>query len=404
MSFAVKLMKEDANICVFISNVCNASFNSAVFPSILKTASITPVIKNYESEDDSPSNYRPISNLKTISKLLEKVVVTRLITHLEKVNYLHPYQSAYRSKHSTETATLLVTNSWRAALDRGKIVCVASLDVTAAFDTVNHDILLSRLSQAGVIGRALKWFKSYLTARTATVSFNGAHSNPFSLHSGVPQGSTLGPYLFNCYMADLARVLERIDGVNFHIYADDVLISVECYPQDLSDATEKLQRAILRTETWMKNNCLLLNMRKTELFILHGQRTILPDNIPSILIGDLSLDFCIHGSFRWLGVNFDVSLTMNEFVNNTCRLCFMQLRMLRRIRKRLNKQSTKLLCHALVLSRKDYCLTLLASCPQTLLYKLQRVINLGARIIEGSKMFDNITPLLKDLKWLSIRK
>jgi hypothetical protein len=400
----VKLMKADVNVCALISNICNASFHSAVFPSILKTASITPVIKSHESEDDSPSNYRPISNLKTISKLLEKVVVTQLTTHLDKVKYLHPHQSAYRYNHSTESATLQVTNSWRAALDRGRIVCVASLDVTAAFDTVNHDILLSRLAQAGVIGRALKWIKSYLTERTAIVCLNGAYSNPFILRSGVPQGSTLGPYLFNCYMADLARELERIDGVNLHIYADDVLIFVECNPQDLSDGTERLQRAILCTETWMKSNSLLLNTKKTELLILHGQRTILPVTIPSIKLGDLSLDFRVHGSFRWLGVNFDVSLSMNEFVNNTCRVCFMQLRMLRQIRKRLNKQSTKLLCHSLVLSRIDYCLTLLASSPQTLLYKLQRVINLGARIVTGSKRSDNITPLLADLKWLSARK
>jgi hypothetical protein len=340
----------------------------------------------------------------TISKLLEKAVATRLISHLEKVKYIHPHQSAYRSYHSTESATLQVTNLWRAALDQGRVVCVASLDVSAAFDTVNHTVLLSRLIQAGIIGRALKWFESYLNARTAIVSFNKATSKPFTPCSGVPQGSTLGPYLFNCYMADLARKLELNDGINFHIYADDVLIFVECKPQDLSDGIGKLQQAILCAKIWMENNSLLLNSKKTELFIVHGRRIKLPTTIPPIQIDNLLLHFCVNGSFRWLGVDFDTSLTMETFVNNTCRVCFMQLRMLRQIRNRLTKQSAKMLCQALVLSRVDYCITLLASCPQYIFYKLQRVINLGARIVNQCKRMDHITPLLIDLKWLSVRK
>jgi hypothetical protein len=129
------------------------------------------------------------------------------------------------------------------------------------------------------------------------VYLNGAYFSPFILRSGVPQGSTLGPYLFNSYMEDLARELKRIDVLNLHIYADNVLNFVECNPQYLSDVTEGLQRAILCSEIWMKSNSLLLNTKKTELLILHGQRTILPVTIPSIKLGDLSLDFRVHCSF-----------------------------------------------------------------------------------------------------------
>jgi hypothetical protein len=368
-------------------------------------AVITPVLKKHDLDKNNLRNYRPVSNLQLIGKLMEMAAASQLTEHLEKCSFLHPHQSAYRRGHSTETATLLVSNSWRAALDAGNVVCVASLDVTAAFDTVNHNILLARLQAAGVMGCALEWFRSYLSERSAMVKYCEARSRPFALQSGVPQGSVLGPILFNCYMSDLARKIESTgDGAGFHIYADDVLLFVDCSIKDLKAGVAKLQRLLFIVESWMKSNCLQLNVDKTDLFLLHRSRSKLPPVIPGLQIGDALLSFRADGVLRWLGVYFDPKLTMGDFINSTCRACFALLHMLRRIRDRLDRHSSLQLCHSLILSRVDYCVSLLAACSQSEVNKLQRVIHLAARTVSRSRRVDNVSPVLEELQWLPIAK
>jgi hypothetical protein len=192
-----------------------------------------------------------------IGKVIENVVSQRLSECLESNSYLHAAQSAYRKYHSTETAALCVFNDWRMALDTGCVVLVASLDVSAAFDTVNHNILLGRLMENGVVGRAHKWFKSYLTNRTAVVRCGEEVSDTYGLRSGVPQGSILGSALFNLCMANLAKRLEEIKqnletiGFNFQIYADDVLLYVWCLKEKIQEAISILADIILVVDNWI---------------------------------------------------------------------------------------------------------------------------------------------------------
>jgi hypothetical protein len=369
----------------------------------LKHAIISPVLKKVGLDADDLKNYRPISLLQTIAKVIESVAAQRLMAHFEKVGFLHKFQSAYRPLHSTETATLHVLSQWRSAIDAGRLVCVASLDVTAAFDTVDHDILCYRLVQAGVMGRALNWIRSYLEDRTATVKVDGALSNEFKQTSGVPQGSVLGPCLFNCYMAELCRVIETCERVQFHVYADDVLVFVDCEKDAISEALQHLQETLGKIEDWMKTNSLLLNIAKTELVLLHrGMKDLCLPNM-FLKINGLDLEIRTKGDLKWLGVCFDVRLEMTSFVSNTCRTCFSLLRMLRQIRQSIDKKSANLLANTLVLSRADYCVTLLQSVNVTLIHQLQRVINLAARIIEKKRRFDHISPTLCELCWLPVK-
>jgi hypothetical protein len=382
----------------FLRFLCEKSFSEGVFPESCKKAVVTPVIKKHNLDRDEMSNFRPVSNMKFTGKLLECVAAHQLRHHLEKVAYLHPHQSAYRAFHSTETATVKVCSDWRAALDKGMYVLVVSLDVTAAFDTVDHRILLKRLIQAGVMGRAYNWIQSYLTDRTAAVKFGAAVSLEHPLKSGVPQGSILGPTLFNVYMADLGRLLSSGD-INFHIYADDVLLYKPCYPDNVTDAINSLRDCLQQVESWMLQNRLLLSPTKTSAFLFHCPRAILPSPPLSVIIGGVQVGFSTSSPLRWLGVDFDPHLKMCAFVDRTSRSCFSILQMLRRLRSSMNRHSTLLLCNSLVCSRLEYCGALLFSVEAAQLERLCRVQNLAARIVSGCRRYDHVSPIIREIGW-----
>jgi hypothetical protein len=206
-----------------------------------------------------------------------------------------------------------VLSDWRLAIDRGCFVCVASLDVSSAFDTINHKILLNRLLEAGVLGKAHHWFQSYLKGRTARVKYGESQAMDIGLTHGIPQGSVLGPILFNTYMANLAHTLDlqRVDcaDLNFHIYADDVLVYISCKPASLAQTAVKMSNVIEVINDWMMQNSLLLNVDKTDLFLIHSSRRSVNES-PTISIGGKKMTFRTSGSMRWLGVEFDAHLKM----------------------------------------------------------------------------------------------
>jgi hypothetical protein len=368
-------MKHNHEFMLFAVRLCNTSFGQGIFPQSLKKAIITPVMKNTDGDADDLANYRPVSNLKVFSKLIEKLAASQLTRHIEKIGFLHPNQSAYRRGHSTETATFKVFSEWCEHLDNNKLIVIASLDVSAAFDTISHQILLYRLKQAGILGLSLKWFTSYLCGRKAEVKVGNASSKPFDLLHGVPQGSVLGPILFNLYMSDLAfelhkeKVLHQRFVVNFHIYADDVILFVSCSKEDINDALQTLTALISKVDNWMKGNGLLLNAKKTRLHFLSGKRFKSGDHNISVRINGEEVKFDERNTLRWLGVDFDSKLSMRSFVSNKCRICFAILRMLRRIRPFINHQSAALLANSLILSRIDYCSSLINNVDKEMVKK-----------------------------------
>uniref|UniRef100_A0A669CVV3 Reverse transcriptase domain-containing protein n=1 Tax=Oreochromis niloticus TaxID=8128 RepID=A0A669CVV3_ORENI len=206
--------------------IVNASILSGVFPKALKTAVIKPILKKKNLDSTLMQNYRPISNLPFIGKVIEKAVFQQLNSFLTKNNRFDIYQSGFRRHHSTETALVKVFNDIRINTDRGKSTVLVLLDLSAAFDTVDHDILLERLeSWGGLSGTALNWFKSYLTNRNFYVSISQFSSQNIEITCGVTQGSILGPLLFSIYMLPLSQIITT-NNINYHNYADDTQLYI----------------------------------------------------------------------------------------------------------------------------------------------------------------------------------
>jgi hypothetical protein len=173
----------------FITTLFNISFTTGCFPQIYKHAIVSPLLKKENLDSGQLKNFRPVSSLSMLSKLLEKAVQKRLLSFLDSTGGLPPHQSAYRQWHSTETALTKLVNDLLLAADRGEVSALCLLDLTAAFDTVDHEILLSRLeTRFGVIGKLLDWFRSYLDERSFAVAFSGSISLPVHLTCSVPHG------------------------------------------------------------------------------------------------------------------------------------------------------------------------------------------------------------------------
>ncbi|XP_072019111.1 uncharacterized protein [Amphiura filiformis] len=205
----------------FVSHIVNTSISTGVFPDSLRRAIFTPILKKSNLDQNNLSNYRPVSNIPFLSKVIEKVVSRRLDSYIMENSLEQPFQSAYRGNHSTETAILRVKNDIMHEIDNNRAVYLVLLDLSAAFDTIDHDLLTSRLATSyGLRGLVLNWFDSYLKNRTNRVSISGTLSDEQSVDFGVPQGSVVGPLIFTFYTKPVADIITH-HHLRYHVYADD---------------------------------------------------------------------------------------------------------------------------------------------------------------------------------------
>jgi hypothetical protein len=386
-----------------ITDLVNLSLSSGHFPSSFAKAVVLPLLKKSTLSPQEFCNYRPISNLNFISKIIERVVLGRVNSHLSMHNLLLPHQSAYRKFHSTETALLAVHNNVINAMDNGKVTALIMLDLSAAFETVDHNILFHRLEHwFGITGIALEWFKSYLQDRTQSVCCNGVHSKLNTVKFGVPQGSVLGPLLFTLYTTPLGSLMSRF-SVDYHLYADDSQLFVSFSDKTSSSSLENLSACLHEIQSWMCNNKLALNASKTE-FLLLGTPCQLNkfDNINSVSFDDILI--AREESVRNLGIIFDKSMSFDNHINHICKITHMQIRDIRRVRDVVPKSALIPLANALVTSRLDYCNSLYNGIAKTNLQKLQRIQNSIARAITKTPKYNHITPVLKNLHWLPVEQ
>jgi len=260
---------------------------------------VTPLLKKPSLDPDVYKNYRPVSNLNFLSKVLEKVVASQINDHLAKNNIHEPFQSAYRQGHSTETALLRVHNDVIRAIGEQKVMLLVLLDLSAAFDTVNHQSLLTALQELGVSEVALQWLQSYLTCRKQVINVKGTYSKGKEVTCGVPQGSVLGPILFNIYTSSLGRLLHSAVP-QYHMYADDTSFYICVKPELYTEAADQIATCVSLVNKWMGKYELKMNDEKTEFIVISSKQTANKVTPTPLMFGNIQI--CPLSSVRSLGV------------------------------------------------------------------------------------------------------
>lgn len=377
-----------------IQVIINSCLAYGTVPACFKHAIVQPLLKKHNLDVQCLNNYRPISKLPFISKVLEKAVLSQLLPFLNSHNILEPFQSGFRALHSTETALLKVTNDLLLTLDSGDNAVLILLDLSAAFDTVDHNILLSRLEQCvGIKGTALDWFSSYLKHRTFSVSIDQFSSSTAPVSYGVPQGSILGPVLFCLYMLPLGDIIRKYD-ISFHFYADDSQLYL---PLKSSDSIQSLLDCLEDIKIWMSNNYLQLNSDKTEVIVFGP-----PKSISTVADKLANLTPYIRSHARNLGVILDSGLCLDKQISSVVKNSFYQLRIISNLKSFLSHSDLEKVIHAFITSRLDYCNSLYLGLPLSSLTRLQLVQNAAARLLTGTRKREHITPVLASLHWLPI--
>ena len=384
-----------------ITRIVNTSLLHAVVPPSLKRAYVSPLIKKPNADPDVLQNYRPISNLPFLFKIIERVASSQIQRYISKNKLEGDRQSAYRKQHSTETALLRLTNDILRAVDTHQHVIVVLLDLTAAFDTLDHQILLQRFhNRYGITGTAFRWMESYFHERQQCIRLDGVCSEWKFVRRGAPQGSVFGPMAFSYYSTPVEEIIKAHD-LECMVYADDSQIYCCFDDQDMDISVSRIEKCVIDIRSWMIRNHLMLNDTKTEVLHLTSRFGSTPE-IPPLHVGDIDVSPSAYA--RNLGVVIDQHVTMNRHVNNVCRNASFALYNIGKLRPYLDEASTKTLVHAFVTSRLDSCNSLLYGLPQNITDKLQKVQNSAARLVTRIRGFVHISPVLRTLHWLPIRK
>ena len=315
-------------------------------------------------------------------------------------NLMDPMQSAYRKGHSTETALLRLHNDVVSAVDRGCGVCLVLLDLSAAFDTIDHTILLTFLKEhIGLGGPVLDLFQSYLSGRTQCISIEGVLSELKELLYGVPQGSVLGPLEFCIYTIPIGAILRHYK-INYQIYADDTQLYCTFELESFDQVFSSIRTCISDIRSWMIKNKLKINDDKTELLIITSPHSKFATDL-QLSIGQCEIT--PTSKCKSLGVMLDDHFDMDAQIKNICRSAHFHLRNIRAIRPLLPDSAAAQLVHSLVTSRLDYCNSLLNGVPGYRIHPLQRVQNIAARIVSRCSRDIDSEDVLQSLNWLPIK-
>ena len=381
----------------FIAEPLTYLFNLSLFtnkiPTIWKSAFVLPLLKG--GDPSILNNYRPISKLSTLMKVLETLVSHQLKEFLLKNNCLSNFQSGFRKKHSTVTTALKVVNDFIETLDKNQHCAALFLDLSKAFDTVDHAILLERLVNIGISKQTVLWFKHYLSDRTQCTQVKGVTSSVLNIKNGVPQGSVLGPLLFIIYIDCLCQ---NAGEANFHFYADDTVIY--CSAPTLNQALCQLQLAFNTVQCTLYRLKLLLNADKTKLMTF-SKAKLKPVNIPSIITFQGS-DIESVSQFKYLGFLIDDSLSFKPHIQQLVKKLKQKLGFYFRNKACFSFEAKKRLVAATFMSVLDYGDVLYMHASAQCLHTLDTVYHGALRFITNFRSRTHHCSLYARVGWSAL--
>ena len=383
-----------------ILHVINSSIHNKVFPNILKKAIVTPLIKDKSKSHDEYSNYRPVSLTPFLAKVLERALYPQINHHIESNNLHCKFQSSYRKNFSCETALTRVVGDIQYFVSEGFCVLLVLLDNSAAFDTVDHSILLKRLElNFNIKQDALCMINSYLSNREFSVAINDEIGKSNHLKHGVPQGSILGPLFYILYVKNVEQILQQ-NGVEASLYADDVQLYVKFKPELINNAVEIVEKCVKEIKTWMNSCFLKLNPEKTMMKLFTPPKTTL--STFHLNVGSNKL-IKPSASVTVLGVELGEKMDFSEFINSKIRSCNFHLRNFKYIKHCLPQKTRILLVNSFIFSVLDYSNVLLVCLPGYQIEKLQKIMNKAVRFILNVRFDEHITPYLFQLHFLPVK-
>ena len=326
-----------------ISGIYNKSKNTGSFPNSLKTADITPIHK--EKEKTSKKNYRPVSILPILSKIFERNMSDGILAYVEQ--FLSPYLFGYRKGYGTQHCLLVMIEMWRKALDEKKVGGAILTDLSKAFDCLNHELLIAKLEAYGFEKSALKFVFDYLKNRKQRTKVNSSYSSWKDLLCGVPQGSILGPLLFNIFMNDIFLFLDKANIAN---YADDN--SIYAIEQDIMTLLKTLETETLNVLNWFEINGMKSNKSKCHLIIADINHKLYSSSSYMYLSNEFLEN---EKTVKPLGMKIDQNLNFEEHINSILKKGNNKLYALMRIKKYLSKDKLKLIMKTFIESQFNYC-------------------------------------------------
>ena len=379
-------------------HIINRSIDQNVFPNLWKIARVCPIPKT-----DHPTNvkeYRPISILPVLSKIYERVILSQLCTFIESSTIYNTTQSGFRKGHSTTTMLLKMRDDIRKAMNKSEVTLSVLIDYSKAFDTIDHCILLEKLQKMNFSNNSIEIICSYLMDRQQYVQIEDSKSTLLPMFFGVPQGSILGPVLFNLYVAELA---DQINSATIQ-YADDATVYRHCKIKDLNECIKEIENDVTQLSSWSYNNSLIFNSNKLQYILFSSQRLCSKSKLGndySFLIRCSGKSIEQKASVKLLGIIFDQHLSWTDQINNIIKSAHATLRALKRFRRFTPMNVRKTLAEALVLSKMNYCNVVFGQIPKYLVSRLQRMQNTTAGYVCGR--YATITDVVQ-LNWLPVKE
>ena len=364
-------LKDGANeLKGVLTYIINLSIDTKTVPDEMKFAKVKPLFKKGSRLD--ASNYRPVSILPIVSKILERAVYKQVVDYLDRNNLLYENQSGFRKAYSTDTCLINLTDQIKLDMSKGLYVGMVLIDLQKAFDTVDHEILCNKLKSMGI--NSTEWFQSYLGGRNQVVEANDTLSEAGIVNCGVPQGSILGPLLFLCYINDMPMSLK----CKLLLYADDSALLIS--GKEPNKIAEELSKELSSCRNWLIDNKLSLHLGKTEA-ILFGTRYKL-NNVNSFEVICNNEVIQNVKNVKYLGLQLDEELSGESIVKEITKKVNSRLRFLYRYKDYLTTDSRKTLCTALIQCHFDYsCSSWFPGINKGLSDKLQVLQNRMIRFI-----------------------